>query len=183
MDLKTASSGSMLKKKTSKGAFYVIFGNVKHSGNEWNISLKSGFGYSAFSDVKSLFGDENNINMSGGGNGSLLDSAVNIPRTNRLSTGMNFGSPLSSPNFDMDEEMKPLPSPIKKAFSNSKWVNPIIIKTQVEVSVKKSFVLDINLSAVEGKLVMAKTQLIRKIFSKINGFGGATTPLKFEEII
>ncbi|KAG9306177.1 hypothetical protein G9A89_016081 [Geosiphon pyriformis] len=37
--------------------------------------------------------------------------------------------------------------------------------------------------AVEGKSAMAKTQVIRKLFSKINGFGGATTLSKFEEII
>ncbi|KAG9288229.1 hypothetical protein G9A89_021260 [Geosiphon pyriformis] len=30
---------------------------------------------------------------------------------------------------------------------------------------------------------MAKTQLIRKIFSSVNGFGGATTPSKFEGIV
>ncbi|KAG9291884.1 hypothetical protein G9A89_012169 [Geosiphon pyriformis] len=167
MDLEAVFSDSISKKKVSKGAFHgsaggfftqkkkVIFGNVKHFGDKWNISLKSGSDNSAFSDVKSLSGDENDVDMSGGGNGSLLGSAVNTPRTNRLSTGMDFGSPLSSPNFVMDKEMP----------------------------VKKFFALDINLSVVESKLVMAKTQLIRKIFSKINGFGGATTSLKFEEII
>ncbi|KAG9302317.1 hypothetical protein G9A89_008809 [Geosiphon pyriformis] len=64
-----------------------------------------------------------------------------------------------------------------------KWIDPKIIKTPVEVSVKKLFALDINLSAVEGKLATAKTQLIRKIFSTVNGFGEATTLSKFEGII
>ncbi|KAG9303011.1 hypothetical protein G9A89_006228 [Geosiphon pyriformis] len=187
MDLETASSGSMLKKKVSKGAFYgpadVILGNVKHSGNKQNISLKSGSSYSAFFDVESLSGDENNVDMSGGSNGSLLDSVVNTSKANRLSTGIDFGSPLSSSNFAMDKEVKLFPLPIEKVSFNSKWVNLIIIKTQVEVLVKKFFALDINLLAVEGKLAMAKTQLIRKIFAKINGFGRATTPSKFEGII
>ncbi|KAG9285484.1 hypothetical protein G9A89_021434 [Geosiphon pyriformis] len=53
----------------------------------------------------------------------------------------------------------------------------------MEVAVKKSFALDINLSAVEGKLATAKTQVIQKLFSKINGFGRAITPSKFEGII
>ncbi|KAG9307382.1 hypothetical protein G9A89_017211 [Geosiphon pyriformis] len=148
MDLEAASSGSMSKKKAPKGAFHgpaggsftqkkkVILGNVKHSGDEQDISLKSGSNYSAFSDVKSLSSDENDINMSGGGNGSLLSSAVNTLRANRLSTGMDFGSPLSFPTLP---------------WIKSKWVDPIIIKTQVEVPVKKSFALDINLSAIEGK--------------------------------
>ncbi|KAG9299245.1 hypothetical protein G9A89_013893 [Geosiphon pyriformis] len=164
----------MLKKKVSKGAFHgpaggsftqkkkVILGNIKHSGDEQNIFLKSGFGNSAFSDVESLSGNENNVNISGGGDGSLLGSAVNIPKTNRLSTNMNFGFFLSSPNFAIDKEVKSLPSPIKKASFDSKWVNPIIIKIQVEVSVKKSFVLDIYLSAVEGKLSMRKAALLAK---------------------
>ncbi|KAG9305602.1 hypothetical protein G9A89_001663 [Geosiphon pyriformis] len=56
-------------------------------------------------------------------------------------------------------------------------------KTLVEVSIRKSFALDINLSAIEGKLAMAKTQLIKKIFSTVNGFGKATTLSKFEGII
>ncbi|KAG9286928.1 hypothetical protein G9A89_001166 [Geosiphon pyriformis] len=58
-----------------------------------------------------------------------------------------------------------------------------VIKTSVEMSVKKSFALDINLLAVKRKSAMAKIQLIRKIFSSINGFGETTTPSKFEEII
>ncbi|KAG9294987.1 hypothetical protein G9A89_017781 [Geosiphon pyriformis] len=153
----------MSKKKAPKDAFHspasgsftqkkkVIFRNIKHSGDERNISLKSGSGYSAFSNVESLSGDENDVNMSGGSNGSLLGSAVNTPRAIRLSTDMDFGSLFSSPNFAMNKEVKPLPSPIKKASFNSKWVDSVIIKTQVEVPVKKSFALDINLSAVEGK--------------------------------
>ncbi|KAG9300762.1 hypothetical protein G9A89_023560 [Geosiphon pyriformis] len=37
--------------------------------------------------------------------GSLLDSAVNTPKANRLSTGIDFGSSLSFPNFTIDEEI------------------------------------------------------------------------------
>ncbi|KAG9288547.1 hypothetical protein G9A89_006043 [Geosiphon pyriformis] len=53
----------------------------------------------------------------------------------------------------------------------------------VEVFVRKLFALDINLLAIEGKFATAKTQFIRKIFSTVNGFGGATIFSKFEEII
>ncbi|KAG9304441.1 hypothetical protein G9A89_020003 [Geosiphon pyriformis] len=59
--------------------------------------------------------------------------------------------------------------PPHRSFSLDKaWIDPKIIKTQVEVAVKKSFTLDINLSAVEGKSAMAKTHVIRKLFSRIN---------------
>ncbi|KAG9301691.1 hypothetical protein G9A89_016762 [Geosiphon pyriformis] len=59
----------------------------------------------------------------------------------------------------------------------------MIVKTPVEVSVRKLFALNINLLAVEGKFTTAKTQFIKKIFSTVNGFGRATTPSKFEGII
>ncbi|KAG9295903.1 hypothetical protein G9A89_006642 [Geosiphon pyriformis] len=132
MDSEAASSDSMLKKKAPKSAFHgpvggsfiqkkkVILENVKHSGDKQDISLKSGSGCNAFSDVKSLSGDENDVDMSGSSNGSFLNSAINTSRVIRLSTGMNFGSPLSSSNFTINEEVESLPSPIKKAFSDSK---------------------------------------------------------------
>ncbi|KAG9292754.1 hypothetical protein G9A89_001284 [Geosiphon pyriformis] len=141
MDLETLSSGSMSSKKKTP------LGNVKHSDNEKNISLKSGSGVSVYSDVDSLSGDNEDVSMSG-------DFDVN--------TSVNFGSPIDPLDFEIDEK---------------------IIKTPVEVLVKKSFALDINLLAVKKKLATSKTQFIRKIFSKINGFGRATTPSKFERII
>ncbi|KAG9294018.1 hypothetical protein G9A89_019356 [Geosiphon pyriformis] len=45
-------------------------------------------------------------------------------------------------------------SPSLKISLEKKWVDPKIVKSQVEVSVRKSFALDINLSAVEEKLIM-----------------------------
>ncbi|KAG9305795.1 hypothetical protein G9A89_001084 [Geosiphon pyriformis] len=154
--------------------------NVKHSGNEKNVSLMSGSGASVYSDVESLFGDDENVNMSGGFNDSLSDLAVNTLKTKHVNTGANFGSP----DFEMDEKMKSLlPLLRRKVLLNKIWIDSKIIKTPVKVSVKKSFALDINLLAVKRKLAMQKTQFIRKIFSKINGFGGTTTPSKFEGII
>ncbi|KAG9296021.1 hypothetical protein G9A89_011873 [Geosiphon pyriformis] len=157
----------MSSKKASKSMFHgpvggsfsqkkkASHGNVKHSDDEKNISLKSGSSASVYSNVESLSGNDKDVSMSGGFDGSLLDLAVNTPKTKHMNTNANFGSPIGSPDFEMDEE----------------------------VAVKKSFALNINLSAVEGKSAMAKTHLIRKVFLKINGFGGATTPSKFEGII
>ncbi|KAG9286133.1 hypothetical protein G9A89_010147 [Geosiphon pyriformis] len=83
-----------------------------------------------------------------------------------------------------EEKEEEVSLPPHMSFSLDKvWVDPKIIKTQVEVAMKKSFTLDINLSAVEKKSATAKTQVIRKLFSGINGFGGAITPSKFEGII
>ncbi|KAG9297782.1 hypothetical protein G9A89_011297 [Geosiphon pyriformis] len=170
MDLEAVSNGNMSNKKAPKGVFHspaggffsqrkkAFIGNVKHSGDEKDIFLKSGSGASIYSDVESLSGDNEDI----------------------MNTGMNF----SSPNFEIYEQVKSLPPPLKKKIPLDRiWIDHKIIKTPVKMSVKKSFALDINFLAVEEKSAMQKTQFIRNFFSKSNGFGGATTLSKFKEII
>ncbi|KAG9296174.1 hypothetical protein G9A89_014766 [Geosiphon pyriformis] len=195
MDLKTASSSDMSKKKVPKGAFHgptggffaqkkkVVLRNVKHSGNEKDISLsKSGPGNSVYSDVDSISGDDEDVGMSGINERSPLGSAATTPKAKRVNTGILFGSPLGSPNFAMDDDEIVLP-PCLPISLEKKWIDPKIIKTLVKVSIKKFFALDIDLSAVESNSATVKIRLIRKIFSSVNGFGGATTPSKFEGII
>ncbi|KAG9306402.1 hypothetical protein G9A89_018285 [Geosiphon pyriformis] len=186
----------MSKKKAPKGAFHglaggsfsqkkkVVLENVKHSGNKKDISLnRSELGNNVYSDVDSVSGDEKSTNMTSINVGFLLDSAANTLKAKRVNTGAVFGLPLGSPNFVMnDDEDVSFPSHLSISLKK-KWIDPKIVKTQVEVLVKKSFALDINLSAVEEKSATLKTQFIRKLFSKINDFGGATTFSKFEGII
>ncbi|KAG9297379.1 hypothetical protein G9A89_009463 [Geosiphon pyriformis] len=172
--MKITANSSTFKKKALKGAFYdsadVVIGNVKHFGDKKDIFLsKSGLGDSIYSDVDSLSGDDENIGMSGVNDGSLLGLAATTFKTN-------------SPNFYIDDDEVVLPSRLFISLEK-KWIDPKVIKTLVEVSVKKLFTLNINFSAVEEKSAMAKTQLIRKFFSLVNGFGGATIPSKFEGII
>ncbi|KAG9293951.1 hypothetical protein G9A89_019289 [Geosiphon pyriformis] len=57
------------------------------------------------------------------------------------------------------------------------------VKPSVQVPVHKSFTLDIDLVAVVGKSSQEKVNFVRKIFSGVNGFGGASTPSKFGGII
>ncbi|KAG9292498.1 hypothetical protein G9A89_001571 [Geosiphon pyriformis] len=172
MHLEAVSNGDMSKKKASKNAFYgpaggfflqkkkVVFKNIKHSGNEKNIFLnKSEPDDNVFSDMDSLFGDKENANITGINVGSLLDLAANTSKAKCINTGAVFSSFLGSPNFVIDND------------------------EEIEVAVKKSFALNINISAMEGKSTIAKTQVIRKLFLIINGFEEATTPSKFEEII
>ncbi|KAG9289144.1 hypothetical protein G9A89_022453 [Geosiphon pyriformis] len=172
MDLKTALGGDMSKKKVPKGAFHgpasgfftqkkkVVLGNVKHSGDKKNISLsKSGSNNNTYSDVNSLSEDNKDVGMTGVNSESLLDLAITTPKTKHINTSAAFGSLLGFPNFDIDDD------------------------EEVKVSVRQSFALDINFSAVKGKLATAKTQFIRKNFSTINSFGRATTSSKFEGII
>ncbi|KAG9292039.1 hypothetical protein G9A89_017939 [Geosiphon pyriformis] len=194
--LETTSSSNMSNKKAPKSAFHgpaggsfsqkrrVMLGNVKHSSDKKNISLdRSELGVSVFSDVDSVSGDEKSIDMTSINVGSLLDSVANTLKAKHVNTSAIFGSPLGSPNFVMDDNKDVSLLFYLSISLEKKWIDPKIVKTQVEVSVKKSFALDINLSAVERKSAMSKTQFIRKLFSVINSFGGATTPSKFEEII
>ncbi|KAG9298740.1 hypothetical protein G9A89_012808 [Geosiphon pyriformis] len=60
---------------------------------------------------------------------------------------------------------------------------PPPMKNLVNVPVRKSFVLDIGLDKVAGKSSQEKLVVVRKLFSGINGFGGASTPSKFSGII
>ncbi|KAG9298031.1 hypothetical protein G9A89_018859 [Geosiphon pyriformis] len=62
-------------------------------------------------------------------------------------------------------------------------VLPPLVKNLVNVSVWKSFALDIGLDKVVGKFSHEKLQVVRKLFSKINDFGEASTPSKFFGII
>ncbi|KAG9286815.1 hypothetical protein G9A89_012365 [Geosiphon pyriformis] len=155
----------MSKKKASKSAFYdpaggffsqkkkVIHGNIKHSGDKRNISLS-----------KSGSGDNVYSDVK-----SLSGDYKNVSMSN-VNDGFLLGLAATTPKA-------------KQINTGAVFGFPLIIKTPVEVSVKKLFALDINLSAVEKKSAMAKTQLIRKNFSSVNGFGRATTLLKFEGII
>ncbi|KAG9292090.1 hypothetical protein G9A89_017990 [Geosiphon pyriformis] len=138
----------------------VVLGNIKHSGNEKDISLnKFELGNNVFSDVDSMSGDEKSANMTGINVGSLLDSAANTPKAKHINTDAIFGSPFGSPNFVMDNDNDvSFPSHLSISLKK-KWIDPKIIKTQVEVFAKKSFALNINLSAVERKSAMAKTHM------------------------
>ncbi|KAG9302279.1 hypothetical protein G9A89_008770 [Geosiphon pyriformis] len=180
MDIETTASSIISKKKTPKSTFHgstdgffsqkkkVVLNNVKHSGNERDIFLsKFGSSNSIYSDVESLSDEDEDVNMSGANGGFFLGSVATTPKTKRVNTGAGFGSLLNSPNFHMNNNKVVLFLRLPISFEK-KWIDSKIIKTSVEVSVKRLFTLDINLLAVEEKLVMVKTQLIRKIFSTVN---------------
>ncbi|KAG9292862.1 hypothetical protein G9A89_016224 [Geosiphon pyriformis] len=186
----------MSKKKAPIGVLYgpvkssfsqkkrVSVGNIKHSGDKKDIFLvKSDPSYGVYLDMDSVSDNsrDNNISLCAG-NGSFFGSAMNTPKAKKATSNLVCGSSLGSIDYRMDKNDVPLPFSLKISFEK-KWVNPKIVKSQIEVSVRKSFILDINLSTVEEKSAMAKTQYIRKIFSSVNGFGRTTTLSKFEGII
>ncbi|KAG9288313.1 hypothetical protein G9A89_021344 [Geosiphon pyriformis] len=159
--------------------------HMDQSGNRNKAALaKSISGGSQYSDMESDSGDSVAGGILAGGNdGSLLGSAATMFKTKRVKNNLDCGSPLGSLDYNIDDDDGgPLPSPLGIPLEKM-WLDPKIVKSQVEVAVKKSFALDINLLAVEDKSVTVKTQLIRKLFLKINGFGGTTTLSNFEGII
>ncbi|KAG9300820.1 hypothetical protein G9A89_003169 [Geosiphon pyriformis] len=188
VDLAAPMSGTGAKKRLSR---VPTFGSVS-SGSSHKIKKPPGGAKLSSNGVAlkgsgsgQVVGQFNSMNTNGEaseGEG-VSNSKMNTPQAKRFNNGVIVGSPLSSINFNIEEE-KEVSFLLCKSFSLDKmWIDPKIIKTQVEVAVKKSFALDINLLAVEGKSATAKTYAIRKLFSKINGFGGVTTPSKFEGII
>ncbi|KAG9295161.1 hypothetical protein G9A89_006142 [Geosiphon pyriformis] len=60
---------------------------------------------------------------------------------------------------------------------------PSFLKDLVTVFVRKSFALNIGLNKVVRKFSQEKLMVVRKLFSKVNGFGEASTSSKFSEII
>ncbi|KAG9301261.1 hypothetical protein G9A89_012644 [Geosiphon pyriformis] len=161
----------MSKKKTLKRVFHGLFGvlffqkkkvfvdNIKHSGDEKDISLvKSVTNSNMYSDMDSVSGNNRDDDIFLGVNDdSLFGLVANTSKAKKINTGLVCGSPLGSINYNINKNNGPL-------SLDRKWVDLKIIKTQVEVFIKKSFALDINLSAVKEKSATAKTQLIKKIF-------------------
>ncbi|KAG9299828.1 hypothetical protein G9A89_003372 [Geosiphon pyriformis] len=68
-------------------------------------------------------------------------------------------------------------------LSNAPLELSLPLKNLVNVLVRKLFTLDIGLDKVASNSSQKKLVMVRKLFSRINGFGGASTPSKFSEII
>ncbi|KAG9306164.1 hypothetical protein G9A89_016068 [Geosiphon pyriformis] len=72
-------------------------------------------------------------------------------------------------------------------FNNILLDKPVVLppplKNLVNISVRKSFALDISLDNIVGKSAQKKLVVVRKLFSKINGFGEASTPSKFAGVV
>ncbi|KAG9288551.1 hypothetical protein G9A89_006047 [Geosiphon pyriformis] len=66
---------------------------------------------------------------------------------------------------------------------NKPVIFPPSLKNLVNVSVRKFFALDINLDNIVEKSAQKKLVVVRKLFSKINGFGRAFTLSKFAGIV
>ncbi|KAG9290374.1 hypothetical protein G9A89_007105 [Geosiphon pyriformis] len=96
-------------------------------------------------------------------------------KSSNILTKRTLGKPLEKINFlDNDIDNILLDKPV--VFSPS-------LKNLVNISVRKSFTLDISLDNIVRKSAQKKLVVVRKLFSRINGFGRAFTPSKFAKIV
>ncbi|KAG9299404.1 hypothetical protein G9A89_014053 [Geosiphon pyriformis] len=98
------------------------------------------------------------------------------PTDIRVKTKKTLGKPLGKIDFllDKDNDNVLLDTPLA-------LFTPV--KKLVAISVRKFFTLNIGLDKITGKSSQEKLVVVRKLFSRINGFGEASTPSKFAEII
>ncbi|KAG9284576.1 hypothetical protein G9A89_004618 [Geosiphon pyriformis] len=161
-----------------------------HSGNEkhkvsWRSKVENDeLSISGVSDVENMTntiaketsyvesGDDNEINEA-------------TPRKTWTRTYMLGKSP-KAPTFNSmsdDENALSLLSP--KMFNGSNQMSSVKSHAMEKRSFEpvKFFILDIEVSAVPRKTNVDKLMAIKKIFYRIDGFGGASTPSKFPGII
>ncbi|KAG9303634.1 hypothetical protein G9A89_018531 [Geosiphon pyriformis] len=108
----------MSKKKVLKRVLYgpkISVGNVKHLGNEKDISLvKPDPSSSVYSDMNSISGNSSNEDVFlSTNNNSLLGLVTNTFKAKRFNTGLVCGSPLGSIDYGIDENNGLFPPPFK----------------------------------------------------------------------
>ncbi|KAG9288906.1 hypothetical protein G9A89_019528 [Geosiphon pyriformis] len=97
------------------------------------------------------------------------------PKGSKILTKRALGKPLKKINFLDDDD--------NDILLNTLLTLPSFLKTLVDISVRKSFALDIGLDKMVGKSFQEKLQVVKKLFSRINNFGRASTLSKFAGII
>ncbi|KAG9302711.1 hypothetical protein G9A89_005185 [Geosiphon pyriformis] len=177
MNLKTAFSSNMSKKKVLKGTLYdlaggsfsqkkkVVLDNVKHSGDERDISLvKLGSG-DMYSDMNSESScGKNNTVIKGINSGSLLGLAATIPKAKRVNSSMVFGIIrsmfISEKSMEMAvslvrEKKIDINSNLKRQGMRSNWA--VVIK-EISINTPKNMII-VTVSEF-GKIKSIKIQLI-----------------------
>ncbi|KAG9303579.1 hypothetical protein G9A89_018475 [Geosiphon pyriformis] len=100
-----------------------------------------------------------------------------MPKSSKIKTKKTLGKPLKIINYATGSEDDDVLN------ESALLPPPSLIKPSVQISVRKSFALDIDLISITEKSFQEKLGFIRKIFSDVNGFGGASTFLKFGGVI
>ncbi|KAG9286973.1 hypothetical protein G9A89_001211 [Geosiphon pyriformis] len=103
------------------------------------------------------------------------ENSEQTPKSSKILTKRVLEKPLRKINFLGDN--------IDNIFLDKSVVFSPLLKNLVNISVRKSFALDISLDNVVEKSALKKLVIVRKLFSRINGFERASTLSKFARII
>ncbi|KAG9303639.1 hypothetical protein G9A89_018536 [Geosiphon pyriformis] len=146
-----------------------------HSGRSWSSETGDTTKSDSVDMEKECFVEETSFDY-GKGSALIGGDLDQTPKGSRLTTRKALGKPLGKIDFlnDNDNDDVLLDAPL---------VLSPPLKNLVNVLVRKSFALDLDLKAVEGNSAQKKLKKIRSLFSGINGFGRASTPSKFSGII
>ncbi|KAG9299044.1 hypothetical protein G9A89_020357 [Geosiphon pyriformis] len=170
---KKRKSGVLAKSVLVEGGVVKTTGNLSHHSETGNTieSESVNIEEECLIEKTSIDYGERNVFEGGDSNQTLKSSDIKI-KTKKV-----LGTPLSKINFE-------------DGFDDGDFLDksallspPLLLKPSVYVSVHKSFALDIDLVAVAEKFSQEKVNFVRKIFSGVNGFGGASTSSKFGGII
>ncbi|KAG9297255.1 hypothetical protein G9A89_001524, partial [Geosiphon pyriformis] len=112
-----------------------------------------------------------------GENGAFAGEDPNLtPTGSKIKTKKVLGKPLGKINFSVSKEENNVLLDVSLKL-------PLFLMNLVNISTCKFFVSDIGFDKVVGKSSQEKLAIIKKLFSQINGFGGASTSSKFAGII
>ncbi|KAG9301119.1 hypothetical protein G9A89_012502 [Geosiphon pyriformis] len=163
--------GGILENSSSGGNIGSVIQNSRLWSSETGNTTKS---ESIDMEEKCLV-EETSFNY--GESGVLaLKNSNQTPTGLKVKTRKTLGKPLGKINFSLNGNGDDI-----LLNTSLELLSPI--KNLINVFVCKSFALDIGLDKVTEKSFQEKLTVVKKLFLKVNGFGGAFTPLKFAGII
>ncbi|KAG9292020.1 hypothetical protein G9A89_017919 [Geosiphon pyriformis] len=184
---KSDDSGVVVNLSAGSLLVNMLYGGVDDWKKSWGSKMDSEEssigGISDVENMKNTIVEETSyVNSDASGDDKLMGNAT--PKGLRMRTYVFDHLPKQPSFIDMGSAGDILELP-PHTFNGSNQLLPIVshdweIQNFILV---KSFVLDIELSAVPGKTVSDKLICVKKIFYQVNGFGRASTPSKFPGII
>ncbi|KAG9304447.1 hypothetical protein G9A89_020009 [Geosiphon pyriformis] len=146
------------------------------SGHSWGSETSNTTESDSVNMEKKCLVEETNFDFGEGG--IIVDRDLEqTPKSSKIQTKRVFCKPLGKIDFLGDNNNN------NDILLDKPVVLPPSLKNLINVSIRKSFVLDISFNNVVGKSTQEKLVVIKKLFSKINGFGEVSTPSKFAGIV
>ncbi|KAG9288977.1 hypothetical protein G9A89_015526 [Geosiphon pyriformis] len=156
----------------SGGGFRLVLSKKKRRDGV----LKNGFDdFNSINIEEKCLVEETSFNY-GEGNVLAGKNPNQMPKNSGVKTKTVLGKPLGKINFSIGSNDNDVLSDVSLELSP-------FLKNLVDVSVYKSFILNVGLDKIAGKTSQKKYLVIRKLFSGINGFGRASISSKFSGII